>query len=188
MYVILCGSQALVVDPFVCHEALEILMKARIAELLVVLTHEHYDHISGVNWIKQNLFCQVLCTENCARLIKDSRKNLSHYIESSPFCCEADVTFSGQVEIPFARRTLNLIETPGHSKGSLCLTVDQLCVFTGDSLVNGKNVVTKLPGGSRSDYENITLPFLQSLPTDIQVFPGHGEPGKLGDLLKVGSL
>lgn len=58
-----------------------------------------------------------------------------------------------------------------------------LYLFSGDSLIKGKKVITRLPGGSKKDYQAITLPFLKSLPDDMVVFPGHGEPGTLKELL-----
>ena len=52
-------------------------------------------------------------------------------------------------------------------------------MFTGDTIVDGKRIITKLPGGSRKDYAEITKPYLESLDLDIIVFPGHGKEKRL---------
>ena len=48
-------------------------------------------------------------------------------------------------------------------------------VFTGDSLVNGYDTITRLPGGSKKDFNSITKPYLDSLSDDTLIMPGHGD-------------
>ena len=55
MYVILENKKALIIDPCVSEEAKEYLKSEQVKEILVLLTHEHYDHISGVNWLREGL-------------------------------------------------------------------------------------------------------------------------------------
>ena len=201
MYVLLCRGEALIVDPNASEEALLLLRQAGLQSVTVVLTHEHYDHTSGVNLLREHFECNVVCTQTCARLIQDARRNLSQYAQAQyvmmddrikakaaelvqPFSCTADTTFSGQTTLPFAGHTLALTETLGHSKGSLCMMLDQSIVFTGDSLVPHTPIVTRLPGGSKAEYEAYALPYLRALPRDIWVLPGHFEGAKLEDLLE----
>ena len=82
MYVILENKKALIIDPCVSEEAKEYLKSEQVKEILVLLTHEHYDHISGVNWLRE-CFPQVkvFCSEACANGIVKPTRNLSAYYE-----------------------------------------------------------------------------------------------------------
>ena len=73
------------------------------------------------------------------------------------------------------------METPGHSPGSICILINDKYIFSGDSLVDGNKVITRLPGGSRKDYNQITKPFLEGLSEDSIIFPGHGQEGCIKD-------
>ena len=73
-----------------------------------------------------------------------------------------------------------LKETPGHSKGSICIFLDEKVMFSGDTLVTGFNTIVRLPGGSKKDFYSITIPYLKQLDEDIVVYPGHGGCQNLG--------
>ena len=64
-------------------------------------------------------------------------------------------------------------ETPGHSKGSICILVDDKYLFSGDTIFREFPTATRMPGGSTRAYKTITEPWLESLPQDIVVYPGH---------------
>jgi len=66
-----------------------------------------------------------------------------------PYSCTADYSFSKHMSMKFGSHLIYLFESPGHSRGSLCLIINNKCIFTGYSLVNGKKTITKLPGGSK---------------------------------------
>ena len=72
-----------------------------------------------------------------------------------------------------------MVETPGHSKGSCCILFDKKCMFSGDTLVTGHETILRLPGGSKKDFAEITMPFLNSLDGELMVYPGHGESQRL---------
>ena len=67
--------------------------------------------------------------------------------------------------------TLEVLETPGHTPGSVTLKGDHV-LFTGDTLFRGSIGRTDLEGGS---YAQImaSLKKLSQLPGDYQVCPGH---------------
>ena len=67
---------------------------------------------------------------------------------------------------------LKVIETPGHSKGSLCLYADGV-LFSGDTLFAGTYGRTDIPGGSDDDIQG-SIARLMELPDDTIVYPGHG--------------
>lgn len=70
--------------------------------------------------------------------------------------------------------SVTLTETPGHSPGSQIIKVGNMCYFTGDSFIPGQDVITRLPGGSRQQYDAVTRPYLRSIAPGSVIFPGHG--------------
>lgn len=198
MYILIEGTKALVIDPCILEEALQFLKENHVTELLILLTHEHYDHVSGVNWLRQNIpSVQVLCSSECAKALPEPSDNLSRFWEVlflgkdaktqeyvrnmniQPYSCKADKTFDGETQLLWEGHSLFLKETPGHSKGSVCILLDERYLFSGDSLVTGYPTITRLPGGSKKDYAALTVPYLKSLNPELTVYPGHGDPQQL---------
>jgi len=193
MYLIPADSSCLVVDPCISEQAEELLCERRIQDCLVLLTHEHYDHISGVNRLRELLPCRVVCSEKCAERIADSRTNCAAYssalaiaksaeeqeifnrMVNPQYTCRADMTYSGQTEIRWEDLTLTLQEAPGHSPGSQIIEVGKHWYFAGDSLIPGLKVITRLPGGSRKAYQEVTRPYLDRIAPGSVLFPGHGK-------------
>ncbi len=193
MYLIPGEDFCLIVDPCVSEEAEGLLDGSHIKNCLILLTHEHYDHISGVNRLRELLPCRVVCSDTCAGRIRDPRKNGAAYFEAISvqrtederrklekvlnvgYACEADQTYSGRTEIQWEDLTLTLREAPGHSPGSQVIEIGKRWYFTGDSLIPGLKVITRLPGGSRKAYQEVTRPYLERIAPGSIVFPGHGE-------------
>lgn len=201
MYLIVKNNKALVIDPCISEEALQLLKENDVAEILILLTHEHYDHISGVNWLRDNFpSVEVVCSSRCAQALPNPSKNLSKFWEIlfigkdeetqeyvrnmniQPYSCEADRTFEGECRISWEGHSMWLKETPGHSAGSICIFLDENILFSGDSLVTGYPTVLRLPGGSKKDFRSVALPFFESLDQEMMVYPGHGERQKLGQM------
>lgn len=195
MYLMREKNKALVIDPCVSDEALQEMKKDKIDTILVLLTHEHYDHISGVNWLRENFSdVYVLCSLECAKALPKPSKNLSNFWEVlfvgkdketqeyvrnmniKPYSCEADGIFVGEKALEWEGHSFFLRETPGHSLGSICIEMDGKALFSGDTLVTGYSTITRLPGGSKKTFAQMTLPYLKSLDEEFMVYPGHGEP------------
>lgn len=200
MYLLLEGNEAIVIDPFETGQILEDFPDIRIQKVL--LTHEHYDHISGVNWVKKMYGSEVICSEACARNLTSPIRNGSKYFnvlfidkaqdikalanQVRPMTCEADFTFKDEWQFLWNKHKIKMKATPGHSEGSSCIIVDDKVLFTGDSLLNGIPVITRLPGGNKRDYEHITLKYFNELDTQLQVYPGHGKGATLKEVLQIG--
>ncbi|RIX52043.1 MBL fold metallo-hydrolase [Paenibacillus nanensis] len=195
MYVVISNDKALIIDPCVDADALQLLKKNNIADIIVLLTHEHYDHISGINWLRENIGCRVIAIDQCAQNLPDSKRNFSSHFDAivpffspepkientkiQPYSCNADETFSDYKCFDWENHKIEIFHSPGHSDGSVCILIDDIFVFSGDSLIKGKQTITRLPGGSKKKFADITLPFLRSLPKASVIFPGHGPAGYL---------
>lgn len=205
MYIIIEKQKALIIDPCVSENAMKYLHDHKVNNVMIILTHEHWDHISGVNWLRENFSeCIVWCSEMCDKNIKSSIKNGSKYLKAlfidkpaekveeankiKPFVCFSDVTFVGEKKLSWEGYDINLRETPGHSPGSICIFIDDKYLFTGDSLIKDTPVITRLLGGSKSEYNEFTLPFLKSLNKNVYIYPGHGESGYLRDFKYINDI
>lgn len=161
----------------------------------IVLTHEHFDHILGVNKLIDKYECVLVASEACNVGIINSKTNLSSFSEIlfyfkanyngkfihdeiksvNPYICKpANMTFKKRKTIIWNNYEICMYETPGHSKGSISIVIDNKYMFSGDSLLKDVDVITRFPGGSTKEYNNITFPFYNSLDNNMIVHPGHG--------------
>lgn len=152
-------------------------------KVLVALTHEHFDHMSGVNRLRKCFNTTVITSEICSQSIVDPKRNLSRYSVGVDFRCDsAELLCEGErSELDWNGIRIEFLSTPGHSPGSICITVDG-CLFSGDTLIFGVPTVVKLPGGSRFDLQKTITRLLTRFRADTMVYPGHGEIFRLGQL------
>jgi hydroxyacylglutathione hydrolase len=163
-----------------------------------ILTHEHYDHISSVNELKTEYGFPVFCGESAKNGLMDPTVNMSRYVEflkqyipfgtgeadSCYYSCQADRFLKSGEIVEWQGHELQFIETPGHSKGSICVLLDDRYLFSGDTIFKEYPTATRMPGGSTKAFRTITEPWLDSLPQDIVVYPGHTEPFRLSERYK----
>lgn len=195
MYVISHEREAIVVDPYWDEEIKRFFLQNFDTVKYVLLTHEHYDHISGVNSLSNYYHSSVVCSEICSNRIIDPALNLSSYFEDycslqmgeciqeglevGEYRCSASQTFQGHTEISWKGHKLFLRETPGHSPGSICILMDERVLFSGDTLLLEHSMVSRSPGGSKKKFLKETLPFLLNLPSECLVYPGHYQSFRL---------
>ena len=194
MYVIAENDEALVIDPHVSSDALESLKNADIKHITVLLTHEHYDHTSGLTWLCSHFDSTVICHEQTAvslkngknsrplvvaasRMNKHSPEEIKAVMRSLPqgYRYNADITFSDEYKFVWSGHNIRMISCAGHSKGSCCIEIDNDTIATGDSLILNEPVITRFVGGSEEQYKTITLPYLNSISDDTLILPGHGK-------------
>ena len=183
-------NHLLIIDPADYADLLEKCRNA--ASVTVLLTHEHFDHISGLNRIRDLCAssCCVIAGATCSERIQDTKANLSAYADVlaelggklipehwSPFSCKAaDITFENQYAFRWMGHAVELFSTPGHSSGSCCIVVDEL-LFVGDTVLEN-NLMVKFPGSSKKLYRSVTAPLLEKwlLGNRVScVYPGHGD-------------
>ncbi len=161
-------KEAILIDPGLefASEAKPIfdqITKSKLKVKFIVNTHGHDDHIKG-----NTIFQQKLNVPICIHSLDE------HYIEAvGTSKLPANVILEDGSLVQFGSETLNVVHTPGHTPGSICLVGEKL-VFTGDTLFAGSIGRTDFPGGSMSDMR-VSLKKLVRLPDSLLVYPGHGE-------------
>ena len=74
-----------------------------------------------------------------------------------------------------------LLETPGHTPGSICLYwPEEKVLLSGDTLFQMGYGRTDLPGGNMGQLIE-SLEHLFTLPDDTLVYPGHGAETTIGE-------
>lgn len=198
MYTLISGGKVIVVDPNVDEEMIDFLKQNSVSDITVIVTHCHYDHISGLNRLQGEFNCTVIGTEKCIVNLESPRRNLSKYAnlvfmahgfskeeapEIPPFSCHGDIGFEDEYRFAFNGHEVLLKAFPGHSDDGLMLLLDRRFLFTGDNLIPETATALTLPGSSKKEYEEITKPFLLTRPEDTMVFPAHKDAGMIKDIL-----
>lgn len=180
-YVILGDNkEAILVDPgsYSEHERQEIvsfLNENSLSLKRILLTHGHIDHILGAEWFSARYHLPVECHPAELKLIQraeiqataygfkyDPIKNLLHSLSED-----------NQIEIGSDR--LSILHIPGHSEGSVGIySKSGGWLLSGDVLFNGSIGRTDLMGGDYDQLMESIVKKILTLPTDTQVYPGHG--------------
>ena len=130
----------------------------------ILFTHGHYDHNMALGEVYRATKADVYV----------NRKDTYSSGEANPMklAITGDVNYitEGQ-EITVGALTFRVIETPGHSPGSVTF-VCQDALFTGDTLFRDSCGRTDLPGGNMQELMG-SLIKLYDLPGDYEVYPGQ---------------
>lgn len=202
MYVVFTESEAVVFDPCEDDELLQLLDSNHIEKVHILLTHEHYDHISGVDWLLNNKGADIFCHNDAAKalamgrtrtpalistvLANEDRKDGGHRYPDfkakfKPYSILADRTFEDYLEFEIGDLRFRAKSTPGHSPGSACYMLNDELIFTGDTLLQNDKIILRFSNSMKNEYEDVTLPYLRSLKKTMIVMPGHGVPFVMSD-------
>lgn len=148
----------------------------------IILTHGHFDHIMGVNELREKSGALVYALQAENNLLKDPKLNASLQIRRT-YTVDADRFLNDGQEIELAGITFKVYSTPGHTAGSCCYYVPaKNWLISGDTLFRGSIGRSDLPTGSESEILKSVNKLLDSsdFDEDTKVYPGHGEPSSIG--------
>lgn len=139
----------------------------------VLLTHGHYDHFTGLAGLLEKYDVPVYIHPADAEEGRNNPWSLKF-----PRLDEAHQRWYGEGDtLTLGSLIIHVLSTPGHSKGSVCLLVENV-IFAGDTLFYGSCGRTDFPGG---DYKEMLLSLarLARLEGNYKVYPGHDRPTDL---------
>lgn len=158
------SDKCVLIDPgFQAEQILEHVRREGKQVEAVLLTHGHFDHVGGVNQLAEQTGCRVwLCRED---------------LELDPMLTAGTIRYTdtyaeGDV-LELAGLTLRVMQTPGHTPGSVCLVCEDT-IFSGDTLFAGSCGRTDFPGSSVRQMRQ-SLARLAAMEGNYRVLPGHGE-------------
>lgn len=180
-------KECIIIDPGTkdAHDIISFLEEQDLEPSYVILSHEHFDHVWGVNTLKHKYSnCKIVCSAICASklAIPQNYFNLLYYNDDSYYDVkDIDIVFTESYNLIWAGHNIQLLYTPGHTDGSICIYIDQV-LFSGDTLIfQTKPLLKKKYGASLIDYCE-TLKMLLNLPECTVVLPGHGDSFKIGEV------
>ena len=138
----------------------------------ILLTHCHFDHIGGVNEIKNIWQCDVIIGESEKEGLKNPNVNFSAFWGDEVWSIIADKGVTDGETLKFGSFETKVLHTPGHTAGSVCYLCDNV-LFSGDILFNMSIGRTDLPTGSY-ETEIASLKRLLELEPNITIYSGHG--------------
>ncbi len=172
--------EAVIIDPG--DEAPRIL--ERIQELhfipkYIINTHGHFDHICAIDEVSAVYPVPLAIHPDDVYMYTEERVARLYGRQAPLVKRQPDILLREGDTISFGTLTLEVLHTPGHTPGGICLVSRPYCVFSGDTLFQRGIGRTDLPGGN---YEQIIASIREKLYTldeDLVVFPGHGEPTRI---------
>ncbi|MDD5936249.1 MAG: MBL fold metallo-hydrolase [Clostridiales bacterium] len=146
----------------------------------ILLTHGHFDHITGVSDLVRLTNAKVYMLEAEKDLAMDDRMNCSAMF-GQRVTLFPDILIKNQEELSFLDTKIKVIATPGHTKGSVCYFFEEnKILISGDTLFLESYGRTDFPTGSDFALERSLTMLLTTLPQDVVVYPGHGPKTTIG--------
>ncbi len=182
-YVVGCDKtkKAIVIDPAPgSFDAIQsFLKKSQLTLIQIYLTHSHFDHIGDLARLQKEYEVPVFVHE------KDAGNVLNPGSDGLPLLVEVvSALVNGYLEdkqeVEIGHLKMQVIETPGHSPGGVCFHIpEQNVLFSGDTLFQGAMGNLSLPTAKAADMW-ISLERLSHLPSETEVYPGHGPSTTIG--------
>jgi len=189
-YLVWCPNtlEAIIIDPadegsFISEKILELKLKP----LCMVFTHAHFDHVLGSLELRLNFDLPIFLHKNDLFLAKKAQESAKYWLKSdeiAPVPSELSFINEGKL-LEFGNCILEIVETPGHTPGSIALVSKGKTniIFTGDTLFKNAVGRTDFQYSRPMDMEK-SLRKILSYPKDTVCYPGHGETTTVGDEIK----
>ena len=179
-------NQCAIIDPGCSNETerrelSEFIEEHKLKPVKLLNTHAHIDHILGNKFVADKYQLNLEMNEN------DLQTLASGTVSAAIFAIEYDVSPQPKVflnegdKVKFGETELEIVFTPGHSKGSICFyNKAEKFIIGGDVLFRQSIGRTDLPGGNHEQLLESIRTKLFTLPDDFTVYPGHGDSTTIG--------
>jgi hydroxyacylglutathione hydrolase len=175
--------EAVVVDPGDnIPEILSRLHKHGLTLRQIVITHAHIDHVGGAVLLKKATGAPVFLNRHDLGLLGAMEMQAGWLGVPTPEVASPDASADDGLTVGLATLPAEVIHTPGHTPGSICLLFPQQhLLLAGDTLFAGSIGRTDLPGGDGRQILRSLRDRLMVLPETTRVLPGHGPETTIGE-------
>lgn len=148
----------------------------------ILITHAHIDHVGGALKLKRLTGAPIFMNQSDLPLLKMMAMQAAWLGVGTPETAPPDELLSEGLTVGLARYPAQVLDTPGHTEGSVCLHFAPLkMIFAGDTLFAGSIGRTDLPGGNYDQIIESIHSRLLALPDETRVLPGHGPVTTIGE-------
>jgi hydroxyacylglutathione hydrolase len=148
------NGEAAVIDPsWDLDKIVQTLKKNNWRAKYIINTHTHFDHVIGN---------EQMAELTGAKIVQHKNSQL-----------KKDIAVSDGDTIKLGSIRLRVLYTPGHSKDSICLLLDDQFIFTGDTLFVGNCGRVDLPGSDVKEMYDSLFNRLAKLDENLILYPGH---------------
>ena len=177
VYVISDNETVILIDPGFYNESLNQYLKGYGKLDAILLTHGHFDHIDALDKIKEDY------PEAKVYIAKDDYDNLTNpelnlsYVMNYDLFVKSEVNKISQEILNINSFKINVISTPGHTKGSVMYYFEkENALFTGDTIMKDSIGTTRYAGGDDEQMKNSIKKFVNlNFNNDTIIYPGHDE-------------
>ncbi|MFL6447832.1 MAG: MBL fold metallo-hydrolase [Bryobacteraceae bacterium] len=174
--------EAIVVDPGdEIQKITDVLDQHQLKVTAIVITHAHIDHVAGAQKLRTLTGAPVYMNESDRELLDHLDVQADWLGVEPPPRPDVDQPTTDGTTIQLATTEFQVLHTPGHTQGSLCLWIPaENTLVAGDTLFRDSIGRTDLPGGdTRKILQSIKTRLLE-LPESAVVVPGHGPRTTIG--------
>lgn len=165
-----------------CQALADFISKQGLKPVMAVNTHGHFDHLLGVEWVREKYNIPfALSSQDMFLVSKTQEGSVVYGMVIGPMPADFDVDLDKMDEITFGTTTLKVIQTPGHTPGHVSLyNAENKILFTGDTLFKESIGRTDLPGGDYAQLMSSILERVITLGDEVTVYAGHGGSTTIG--------
>lgn len=175
-------DECLIVDPAADGDTINnLILQNQYQPQAIILTHGHFDHVLGLLEVKLAWQIPVYLHQQDNFLLQKAAASAKHWLgEKVDPIPPADLPLSSDNEFILDTETISVLETPGHTPGSICLQSKNY-LLTGDTLFAEEVGRTDLSYSNSKQLHN-SIANISQLPNSVTILPGHGQPENLGNV------
>lgn len=183
-------SESLILDPGDDPDYIErCISDKKLQPILIIATHGHFDHLLAVAELKLNYHIPFKIHKNDEFLLNNMESSTKHFlgIDVAPPPTPDGYLKEGD-SLKIGSKKLKVIETPGHTPGSICFYQrDEKFLFSGDLLFFQGGVGRTDFSYSDEKLMDKSIEKIFKLSNKIKVYPGHGQPFSLRSWIGISS-
>ncbi|MHB8391325.1 MAG: MBL fold metallo-hydrolase [Acidobacteriaceae bacterium] len=175
--------RATVVDPGEdIEKILAVLKRHHLTVEQIIITHAHIDHVGGAAQLKRLTGAPIYMNQKDLPLLNMMDVQAGWLGVAAPEVAAPDVDASDLLALRIAEQPAQVMHTPGHTEGSICLHLPEpQLLLAGDTLFAGSIGRTDLPGGDLKKILRSLQERILTLPDSTRVVPGHGVATTIGE-------